>query len=143
MDPASVVGLVAACSSLVKTCGSVVISLQNVAHMYKDAELTILSMVEQCENIRLAWTGLEEWASKHLHDMNNSELLLERLQRSIYSGQLTMAQLEKDLSKSKLKTGTFRRRINVAWNATVFNEHQSRLRDQSASLQLLLQVISL
>jgi hypothetical protein len=111
--------------------------------MYKDAELAILSMIEQCENIRLAWSSLEEWAGKHLHLMDNSELLLERFQRSVYSGELTMAQLEKDLIKARSKPGTFRRRINVAWNATVFNEHQNRLRDQSASLQLLLQVISL
>jgi phage shock protein A len=143
MDPATALGLAAACSSLVKACGGVVKTLHDLAEVYKDAELSILSMIEECENIRFAWTSLEDWANKYLGRMDNYEQLLERLQSSIYTGQLTMSALEEDLAKATRKTTNFRRRITFVWDAAVFHEHQNRIRGQYSALQLLLQVISM
>jgi hypothetical protein len=143
MDPASVVGLVAACGSLVKTCAGVIKTLHDVVELYKDAELSILSMIDECENIRFAWASLEGWVNDHLRGMDNYELLLERFQRSIYVGQLSLSALEKDLAKSSAKPSAFRRRANMVWNVTIFQEHQNRIRGHNAALQLLLQVISM
>lgn len=143
MDLVSIVGLAAACSSLVKTCGSVVKTLHDIVEVYKHAELSILSMVEECENVRFAWKSLEEWAKKSLPSVDDTGALLERFQRSIYAGQLIMSALEDDLAQATSKSAYFRRRANYVWNAAVFQEHQSRIRGQVAALQLLLQVISM
>jgi hypothetical protein len=143
MDPASVVGLVAACASLVKTCASVVKSLHDVAGVYRDAELSILSLIQVCETTRFAWASLEAWANKSLSAMENPGEVLQQFQRSLYAGQLMMEALEQDVAKAIPKVGTFRRRANLVWNATSFQEHQNRIRDQNAALQLLLQVLSM
>jgi hypothetical protein len=51
MDPALIVGLVAACSSLTKQCASVVKTLHGLIETYKFAELTILSVITECETV--------------------------------------------------------------------------------------------
>jgi hypothetical protein len=143
MEPASVVGLVAACASLVRTCASLIKTLHNVAGLYRDAELSILSLIEVCETTRFAWTTLEEWANKNISTVEDANLVLQRFQRSLYAGQLIMGALEQDVAKAIPKIGVFRRRANLVWNAAAFQEHQARIRDQNAALQLLLQVLSM
>jgi hypothetical protein len=143
MDPASIVGLVAACATLVKTCGGVVKLLHKVAKSYSDAELSILSVVDECETIKFAWSSLEAWAEKNIHGVEDNDQLLERLQKSLYAGQLIMSALEADLIKAVPKTGTFRRRAWLTWNESAFQVHQTRIRGQLTALQLLLQVVSM
>lgn len=143
MDPASIVGLVSACSNLVKTCGGVVETLYTLVETYKDAELSILSIIEECETVRFAWSRLEEWAESSARHIDSYEELLRRLQRSIYTGQLIMAALEEDLNNTIPKTGTFRRRAGLIWNEAIFQAHQSRIRGQVSALQLLVQVINM
>lgn len=142
------VGLVAACASLVKTCTSVVKALHDLAEVYKNAEISILSIVEECENVRFAWTALEEWARNGSLDVDQNQLLLERFQRSVYTGRLCLEALEKDIAEvhPKRRQPTFLplpRGLKLAWNAAGFQEHQNRIRGQNASLQLLLQVVSM
>lgn len=143
MDPASILALVAACASLVKSSASVVKSLHDIASSYKDAGLDILSLEEVCETTRFAWTRLEEWAAQNPSTIESSDEVLQRFQRSIYAGQIMMNALEHDIAKATPRTGTFRRRANLVWNRSAFQEHQSRIRDQNAALQLLLQVLSM
>lgn len=126
-----------------KTCGGVVKALHTLAETYNDAELAILSMIEECENIRFAWSTLEDWATHSLRGMINCEQLLERLQRSIYSGQLIMTAMEQDLARAMPNAGTFKRHASLVWNEGVLQAHQSRIRGQVAALQLLLQVVSM
>jgi hypothetical protein len=143
MDLVSVVGLVAACASLVKTSSSVVKSLHDISGVYRDAELSILSLIEVCDTTRFAWAKLEEWANKSLSTMEDSDEVLKRFQRSLYAGGLMLGALEQDIAKAIPKTGAFRRRVNLVWNAAAFQEHQNRIRDQNLALQLLLQVLSM
>jgi hypothetical protein len=143
MDPASIVGLVAACATLVKTCGGVVKLLHKVAKSYSDAELSILSVIEECESIKFAWSRLEAWTIKNIHGVEDHDELLERLRKSLYNGQLVMTALEEDLIKAVPKTGAFRRRAWLTWNENAFQVHQTRIRGQLAALQLLLQVVSM
>jgi hypothetical protein len=143
MDPASIVGLVAACSSLTKQCASVVKSLNGLIETYKSAELTIVSVITECETIQFAWHRIESWAQEHLDDVDDFEELGARLQKSIYCGELVMSALEDELSTITSNSTLPGRGIRLTWNNSVLSEHQHRIRGQVASLQLLLQVANL
>jgi hypothetical protein len=143
MDPASIVGLVAACSSLTKQCASVVDTLHSLVETYKHAELAILSIAEECGTIQFAWRRIAEWANGNLHQVDDFEELGERLQRSIYCGELVMSALEAEIMAITSKTSSLMRRIGVVRNSSVFIEHQTRLRGQVTALQLLIQVLNL
>ncbi|KAF2030550.1 hypothetical protein EK21DRAFT_111864 [Setomelanomma holmii] len=143
MDPASIVGLVAACSSLTKQCASVVKTLYGLIETYKSAELTILSVVTECETIQFAWNRIELWAQGNLHHAADFEGLGARLQKSIYCGELVLSSLEEELLTITSKTSSLSRGVGLTWNNSVINEHQHRIRGQVAALQLLLQVMNL
>ncbi|KAF2263089.1 hypothetical protein CC78DRAFT_581975 [Lojkania enalia] len=143
MDPVSVVSLVAACSSLVKTCAGVVKTLHSLVETNKFAELSIISISEECETVQLAWQHIENWGSRNLQIVDKHEQIMERLQRSIYCGKLVMSALQEDLAKVVDKKSNFRRGIGLTWYESLFNDHQTRIRGQITSLQLLLQVINL
>ncbi|KAF2111029.1 hypothetical protein BDV96DRAFT_650631 [Lophiotrema nucula] len=143
MDPASVVGLVAACASLAKTTAGIAKSLNGLRETYKSAELSILSIAEECGTIELAWRQIQRWANANLAAIDDCESIAEQLQRSIYCGELVMAALEEELSKATASTSRIARGLKMAWNDKSLAEHQMRIRGQVTSLQLLLQVISL
>jgi hypothetical protein len=143
MDPASIVGLVAACSSLTKQCASVVKNLHGLIETYKTAELTILSVITECETIQFAWRRIELWAEEHLHYADDFEELGARLQKSVYCGELVMSALEEELLMITSKSSNLQRGLGVTWNNSVLIEHQHRIRGQVAALQLLLQVMNL
>lgn len=143
MDPASIVGLVAACSSLTKQCASVVEILHGLIETYRYAELAILSIVQECETIQFAWRRIAVWANENLHCVDDFEELGERLQKSIYCGELVMSALEEELVTVISSSSRLKRRVGLLWNNGVFNEHQTRIRGQVQALQLLLQVMSL
>ncbi|KAF2797877.1 hypothetical protein K505DRAFT_414740 [Melanomma pulvis-pyrius CBS 109.77] len=143
MDPASVLGIVAGCTTLTVRCASVVQNLSSLVKTYKNAELFILTISEECETIQFAWQRIEQWASQNLQYVEDTEQLRDRLQRSIYSGELVMAALEEELVAILSRTNDIKRRAGLVWNNNVFLDHQNRIRGQVAALQLLLQVISM
>jgi muconolactone delta-isomerase len=143
MDPASVVGLMAACSSLTKQCASVVNTLHGLVETYKNAELAILSIAEECSTVEYAWRRIAEWAEGNLYKVEDFEELGERLQRSIYCGELVVSALKEEIMGIQSNPNSVKRRISLLWNNGIFVEHQTRLRGQVAALQLLLQVLSL
>jgi hypothetical protein len=145
MDPVTVVSLVSATSSLVFKCGKIIQALYQLAERYKQAELSILSIIEECRTIELAWSRIERWASQYLRDCDDYEALHERLQLSLYSGSLAMSALEKDITsiQNAPQFSTFRRRTKIIWNERTLQEHQNRIRGQVCGLTLLLEVIQL
>lgn len=143
MDPVSVVSLVAACASLAKTCAGIAKTLHSLVETYKFAELAILSITEECETVQLAWDRIEQWAKSNLHQIDRPEQIIERLQRSVYCGQLVMSALETEIAKITGKSRAITRGSMMAWANSLLQEHQTRLRGQVTSLQLLLQVLSL
>lgn len=143
MDPASVVGLVAACASLTKTCIGVAKSLNDIAQVYKDAEVDILATASQCKITEFAWKRLEDWANKYLVHLSNHDEVLDMLQHIIYTGRIFLDALEKDLAKATSKPSNFKRRTNVSWNTKGLKQHQIRIQTHNSALQVLLQVVSL
>ena len=118
-------------------CGNVIQALYELAQRYKQAELTILSVIEECHTIQLAWTRIEKWAIQQL-DGSEEHDELERLKLSPYTGQLVMCALEKDLSsmQNTPQFSNFRRRTKIIWNEKVIQDHRSRLHGQIGALTL-------
>ena len=145
MDPTTILSVVNVSAGLTIKCGNVIQALYELAQRYKQAELTILSVIEECHTIQLAWTRIEEWATQNLVRSEEHDELLERLQRSLYTGQLVMCALEKDLSSMQNipQFSNFRRRTKIVWNERVLQDHQNRLHAQIGALTLLLEVLSL
>ena len=145
MDPASVVALASSCGSLIKTCISVVKTLDDMADKFKHAELTWISLSEECSTIQLAWSRIQSWATENLSQIDSSGELGARLKKSIKTGELVIAALEQDLIASKQGVsgkGILRRRRFV-WDDNKFRDHQQRLRGQVGTLTLLLEAMQL
>ena len=145
MDPTTILSVVNVSAGLTIKCGNVIRALYELAQRYKQAELTILSVIEECHTIQLAWTRIEKWAAQHLDGSEEHDELLERLKLSLYTGQLVMCALEKDLSsmQNTPQFSNFRRRTKIIWNEKVIQDHRSRLHGQIGALTLLLEVLSL
>ncbi|KAL6708382.1 hypothetical protein ACN47E_002645 [Coniothyrium glycines] len=144
MDPASILSIVSAAGSLAFKCASIVQTLHSLTERYKQAELVIVSVIQDCRTIELAWSRIEIWASIDM-EMLHDEELAARLQHSIYTGQLTMTALEKDLANlaNAPRYSALRRRTKIMWNESMLREHQDRLQRQVTVLTLLLTVIQL
>lgn len=145
MDPVSVFAIVSAAGNLAFKSGKVVQTLYELAEKYKQAEVTILSIIQECRTIELAWTRIERWAENGLDDYHDYEQLAERLQLSLYSGQLVMNELEKDLAalQTSPQFSKFRRKAKIVWNDRLLQDHQNRIRGQVCAMLLLLEVIQL
>lgn len=144
MEPISAISLISSCASLTKTCISVSKTLSDLADKYKHAELSILSLAEECNTIQLAWARIERWASQNLDNLDDFGELKERLPKSIYTGNLVMSALAEDLKNLQSSTGTgLRRKTRLVWNDTAMRDHQHRLRGQVTALTLLLGVLQL
>ncbi|KAF2657010.1 hypothetical protein K491DRAFT_677641 [Lophiostoma macrostomum CBS 122681] len=143
MDPVTIISLGGACSGLVNKCGSVVKTLHNLIEAYKYADLSIMSLSEECANIQFAYSHVEQWASQDPTGSHNLGPFLNRLQQTMQSGQLVFSALEEDLKRLVPKTSSLRRRATLVWHEALFDSHRIRLRGQAASLHLLLTVISM
>ena len=142
MDPISTISLVASCAGLAKTCVSVSKTLTDLAEKYKHAELTLLSIAEECDIIQVAWIQIERWASHTADRIDDYEYLYARLEKSVYTGELIMSALETDLHCLQ-RSGNLLRRTKVVWNDNAIRDHQHRLRGQVCALTLLLEAIQL
>ncbi|KAH7064305.1 hypothetical protein BKA63DRAFT_170678 [Paraphoma chrysanthemicola] len=145
MDPVSVLSIASAAGNLAFKCGTIVQTLHCLIERYRQAKLSILSVIQDCRTVELAWSRIERWAANNLDGLDDYEELGERLQMSIYAGQLFMAELEKDLASLKPtpKYSTLRRRTKILWNDALLREHQDRIQRQVCALTLLLEVIQL
>ncbi|KAH7075170.1 hypothetical protein FB567DRAFT_610765 [Paraphoma chrysanthemicola] len=145
MDPVSVLSIASAAGNLAFKCGTIVQTLHCLIERYRQAELTILSVIQGCRTVELAWSRIERWAANNLDGLDDYEELGERLQMSIYAGQLFMAELEKDLASLKPtpRYSTLRRRTKILWNDALLREHQDRIHRQVCALTLLLEVMQL
>ena len=144
MDPASIIGLVDASIDLAIKCGKTVKHLNTLASQYKHARLTISSMVQTLDSLQLAWNRISVWSRSYVPDQDAVENgLVERLQRVLETGALVMEALYQDLFTYHPDDLGFTQRSRLIWNDQVLQIHRSRLRDQAASMTLLLQAIQL
>lgn len=145
MDPASILGIVNDSIGLTMKIAKVTKGLYDLAKRYRDAELAILSIAEECELVRLAWRKIENWCRGWANTDSADMELLERLDRSLFVGMMIMSALEKDIQpivESTESSGIIRR-AKVLWNDDSFQTHQNRIRGQVGAMSLLLEAIKL
>ena len=127
MDPATVLAVVNGSLGVATTCITVIQGLNDLASKYRQAELLVQTMVDECKTIQLAWDQIETWARRHeTTTLSVDDQILERLGSSLATGTMVLSALEEDLrhlGQSSATTG-LRRRSKVVWNQNVFRDHK-------------------
>ncbi len=141
-DPISIISLVQGSVSLILQCGSTIKSLNDIARRYKQAELTLSSIVQEVDIIELAWKRITDWFESYTNEAGDVELL-ERLDKSLKCGTNVMSALQDDLLEYESKKLGFMQRSKLNWNEKALRNHQYRIRGQVQAMSLLLQVIEL
>ncbi|MCJ1386776.1 hypothetical protein MMC17_009902 [Xylographa soralifera] len=145
MDPVTVLSIVSGSIGLAAKCASVAQQLYNIATKFKQAELTIRAVGEECEIIRLAWTRIEKWVVGWANDAAADQELLNRLHRSIETGSMIISALEDSLLSigDAPNSSGFGWRSRIVWNENTLSGPQQRIRGLVASVHLLLDVLKL
>lgn len=141
-------GLVDASAGLILKCGSVAKSLHDLTGKYKNAELTLKTIIQLVDVIKAAWIRIKEWDEQYqlYGDLSTAVVeLWKRLGTSLECGDLAISALETDLGSFRSEKGPFgiKQRSRIIWDSTGLQDHQSRLRDQASAMGLLLQVLQL
>ncbi len=147
-EAALIFSIITASASLAMKCGEVAKTLNDITAKYKKAELSMSLLLQQIDTIKAAWERISAWSTacqERLTATGNDTNLLGRLDRSLKCGNLVVSALEDDLKAYKFEGGllTFRQRSKLVWNDDTIQNHQTRVRDQVATMTLLLQVLNL
>jgi hypothetical protein len=144
-DPVTILTIINGSLELALRIGTVIHALYDISQKLKQAQLTILSTITECETIQTAWAAIERWASSHPGGPAIESELLERLNKSLLNGKMVISAFEDDLvtwSRKSTNSG-FLSRSKIVWEENTFSQHQFRIRGQVAAMTLLLQVINL
>ena len=144
MDPVSAVGLVEGSFGLAVQFGSAAKTLNDVAGKYKNAKLTVKSLIQNLDILQLSWTQIGVWFRERfendsLHDVS----LTRQVEGFLETGSLVMEALQHDLQAYNVDHLNFSKRSKLIWNETTLQNHQSRIRDQAMSMNLFLQAVNL
>lgn len=146
MDPFSILSIVQGSVDLAAKCVTVAKYLNDFATKHQQAELFVLSLVDECQTLRLAWGQIESWARRQ----NDAQVyiddqIIERLGASLETGTMVISALEHELLQlgPPSSTGGFRWRNRIVWNEQAYRDHKDRVRGQIGAMTLLLEVISL
>ena len=142
VDPISIISLVEGSVSLILQCGNTIKSLNDIARRYKQAELTLSSIIQEVDIIELAWKRIKDWFESYTIEAGDVELL-ERLDKSLKCGTKVISAIQNDLLEYESKKLGFMQRSKLNWNAKALRDHQYRIRGQVQAMSLLLQVIEL
>ncbi|KAL8820176.1 MAG: hypothetical protein Q9191_007569 [Dirinaria sp. TL-2023a] len=150
MDPVSIFAIVEGAGGLAIKCISLAKTLSDISGKFREARLTILSMVQNLEIVQLAWERIDKWSQKYLRDgiealCEEDEKLFKRLETSLHVGNLVMEALEEDLLpfQRKLDRLGLRGKASIVWSESTLNAHQDRLGHQVQAMTCLLQTIQL
>ena len=144
MDPVSIVGLIDASIGLAFKCAEVVKKMNDIASMYKQSLLTVMSITQCLDTIQYAWERIGSWTKAYTPDANvDDDQFVSRMARILEAGTIVLDALEEDLVQFSNESMTFGQRVKLIWDEKTFLDHQSRIRDQATSMSLLLQAISL
>ena len=144
-DPVTILSIIYGSLGLALKIGTVIHTLYDISQKLKQAQLTILSTITECETIQTVWSAIERWASSHPNGTAIESELLERLNKSLLNGQMVISAFENNLAAWSLKLTNpgFLSRSKIVWEENAFSQHQFRIRGQVAAMTLLLQVINL
>ena len=139
VDPISIIS---GSIGLILQCGSAIKSLNEIAAKYRQAELTLSSIIQEVDVIELAWKRIKDWFESYTDEAGDIELL-ERLDKSLKCGTNVISALQDDLLNYGSKKLGFMQRSRLSWHEEALRDHQYRIRGQVQAMSLLLQVIEL
>ena len=149
-EAAAIIGIINGAAGLVIKCAQVAQYLHDLHGKYKKADLALKTFLQNVESIQHAWENVRIWCEDSKNDAVTDDKrldLLGQLDRSIECGDLVISALADDLesfvSARKASRLNFRQRADFVWNEAIIEAHRGRLRDQIATVQLLLQILSL
>ena len=144
MDPVSVISLVDAAIGLAFKCAEAGKKMNDLASKYKNAQLTVISMIQYLDTIQYAWERIASWTKTYTPEAEvDDDHFILRMARILETGTLVMDALEEGLAEFSDEHIAFGQRVRLIWNENTFLDHQSRIRDQASSMSLLLQAITL
>ncbi|KAJ5966080.1 hypothetical protein N7481_012794 [Penicillium waksmanii] len=145
MDPVSAFGLISGGIQVLQAITSTVHGLNQLYGKFKDADLTIQSLIQELNCIGAALTSLKEWTRLNSADGLQSEEYSRDLAVAMDGCRVIMEVVSHDVStlvQQSRENGVagIRTRMRVVWNEETMRGHQEKLRSQVMALQLLLQV---
>ena len=144
MDPISIAGIVESSLSLALQLGNAAKTLSDIAGKYKNAKLTVQSLTQNLDILQLTWTQIGQWFEEYKEDGSlQDDDLVKRVKGFLDTGTLVMEALEQDLLIYDVENLNFTQRSKLVWNKGVLQGHQIRIRDQTLSMSLFLQVVKL
>ncbi|PSN64119.1 hypothetical protein BS50DRAFT_576728 [Corynespora cassiicola Philippines] len=140
--------IVGAVASLAQICAGVMTGLQHLVGTYQQSDNIILSVLDECENLKLAWLFIRRWVESQRDQPEElAAALIDRFKKSIASGKQLMEALEKDIERAKNdepgRLQKYKRKTYIVWKVKAFSEHQERIRGQIEALTLLIVILRL
>lgn len=147
MDPASAFGLISGGIQVLQAIGSTVHDLNQLYGRFKDADLTIRSLIQELNCIGTALASLREWIhlNNSIHPQpeeynNDLAVALEGCRVVMDVVSHDVSDLVQSTHGDQLAVTGLRVRMRIVWNEETMKGHQEKLRAQVVALQLLLQV---
>lgn len=145
MDPVTAFGVVSGGVQVVQAIASTVHDLNQLYGKFKDADLTIQSLIQELSCISTALNGLKEWTRTNSANGPSSDEYNRDLAVAMKGCQVVMEVVSYDVSRlvqgiSEDRFTGFRARMRIVWNEETMRGHQEKLHAQVNALQLLLQV---
>jgi hypothetical protein len=143
MDPFTIISLVQTAASLSLKCGQLAVALRSLAQKYEQAELTILSLVNQCETLETVVKQITTWDRTRDCGAEVDGEVWAKLDSTLEVSHLAILALEKDLvplGDGRNVLGFWHKsRIVRDWQG--FTQHENLLRGQFSCLSLLLHIV--
>ncbi|KAJ5180317.1 hypothetical protein N7492_003527 [Penicillium capsulatum] len=147
MDPVSAFGLISGGVQVLQAIGSTVHGLNQLYGRFRDADLTIQSLIQELNCIGTALASLREWIRLNSSTHPQSEEYNSDLAVALEGCRVVMDVVSRDVSdlvqsthEDQLAVTGLRVRMRIVWNQETMKGHQEKLRAQVVALQLLLQV---
>lgn len=127
---------------VVQIIGQTIAGLASLRGKYRDADLTIRSLIGELTTIKSAITQLHDWATYNSQSSSRNEEYVEGLDVALDGCQAVMEVLSEEVAALTREDNSilgFRARVRVVWNEEMMKDLENRLHAQVRALNLLLQ----
>jgi hypothetical protein len=145
MDPATIVSLINASLGLRLKCGQVVCDLYILINKFKQADLSIQALINQCDTMKTTVSKIESFITTLGNEIQVDDNVIRQLDANLGFGMTVLSTLEKDLvplCNLEYAEG-IRQRSSIVWNDLIIKDYQGHIRDQLIGLTCLLEVLKL
>lgn len=143
MDPVSIVSIINASLGLALKCSKVATDLHAFFSQLKQAELSVLEVVNDCQMIEIVLKRIQ--AIVELSEARIDEDIYHQVESTLHLGSVVVASLEADLASvmSMEQDPGFREKVKIMWNSGVIKTHQDRITRQLTAMTCLLNLMEL